>query len=81
MDEFQSAYHARHSTETALLNVQSDVLSFLDKEGPVIVMIVVDLSATFDTIDHEFLLSRLRDMYGIQDQVLGWVRSFLSERL
>ena len=55
MDGFQSAYRTKHSTETALLKVQSDVLSALDKEGSVVVMILLDLSAAFDTIDHEFL--------------------------
>ena len=42
---------------------------------------LLDLSAAFDTIDHAFLLSRLRDMYGINDQALAWVRSYLSDRL
>ena len=81
MDEFQSVYRTKHSTETALLKVQSDVLSALDKEGSIVVMIMLDLSAAFDTIDHEFLLSRLRDMFGIQDQALVWIRSYLSDRL
>ena len=44
-------------------------------------MIMLDLSAAFDTIDHEFLLSRLRDMYGIQDQTLAWIRTYLYDRL
>ena len=38
-------------------------------------------SAAFDMIDHVFLLSRLRDIFGIHDQVLAWVKSYLSNRL
>ena len=38
----------------------------LDKEGSVLVMIIFDWSAAFNTIDHGFLISRLRDMYGFR---------------
>ena len=61
----QSDYQAMHSTETTLLKVQNDILSTLDQEGCVIVLVMLDLSAAFDTIDHTFLLPRLREMYGI----------------
>ena len=81
MDGIQSAHRAKHSTEAALLKKQSDVLSVLDKEGSVVVMSTLDLSAVFDTIDHKILLSRLRDMYGIRDQAFAWIRSYLSDRL
>ena len=81
MDVLESAYRAKHSTETALLKVQSDILSSLDEEGSVVVLVLLDLSAAFDTIGHAFLLTRLRDMYGIHDQALAWVRSYLSDRL
>ena len=55
MDVLQFAYRAKHSTETALLKVQSDILPSFDEEGSVLVLL--DLSAVFDTIDHAFLLS------------------------
>ena len=55
-------------TLRGFLKMQSDVLSVLNKEGSVVVMIILDLSAGFDTIDCEFSLSRVRDIYGIQDQ-------------
>ena len=71
MDPLQSAYRVKHSTETALLKVQNYVLSSLDVEGSVVVLIMLDLSAAFDTIDHALLISRLRDMYGIHDQELA----------
>ena len=51
MNVMQSAYHSLHSTETALLKVQNDVLSALNKSSAV-VLLMLDLSAAFDIIDH-----------------------------
>ena len=78
MDVLQSAYRAMHLTETALLKVQNDILSALDQEGSVVVLVKLDLSAAFDTIDHAFLPSRLREMYRIHGQALAWIISYLS---
>ena len=52
MDPLQSAYEKDHSTETALLKVQNHLLMDIDK-GNVAVLILLDLSAAFDTIDHD----------------------------
>ena len=49
---FQSAYRQLHSTETALLRVQNDILQAVDSRGGAI-LVLFDLSAVFDTIDHE----------------------------
>ena len=54
MGSVQSAYRQYHSTETALLKVQTDLLSALDK-GYVAVLLMLDLPAAFDTIDHNIL--------------------------
>ena len=78
-DHFQSAYKAYHSTETALLKVQNDVLRTLDKQG-VTVLVLLDLSAAFDTIDHSVLLSRIQSLLGISGSVLEWFRSYLMAR-
>ena len=51
---FQSAYRQLHSTETALLRVQNDILQAVDSEGGAI-LVLLDLSAAFDTIDHQLL--------------------------
>ena len=55
---FQSAYRAGHSTETALLRIVSDILSSLDNNN-ISVLLLLDLSAAFDTNDHQIILSRL----------------------
>ncbi len=60
MDKFQSAYTDGHSTKTALLRVQNDILMELDK-GKVVMLVLLDLSAALDTIDHEILLKDCQD--------------------
>ena len=79
MDEVQSAYKIYHSTETALLKVQTDILTALDK-GSVAVLLMLDLSAAFDTIDHPILLTRLADTFGVRNDALKWFKSYLSDR-
>ena len=75
-DMYQSAYRKHHSTETALLCVTNDIKLAMDsKKGTILVMI--DLSSAFDTIDHSILLSRLELRYGITSVVLEWFRSYL----
>ena len=66
LDEtFQSAYKNFHSTtETALVRVQSDVLCAIDNNESVI-LLLLDLSAAFDTVDHSILLSRLHNRFGV----------------
>ena len=57
-ETFQSAYKTSHSTETALLRVKDDVLSELDK-GRAVILVLLDLSSAFDTIDHDILVERM----------------------
>ena len=59
----QSAYRLGHSTETALLKIQNDILSAMDNQR-VTLLVLLDLSAAFDTIDHQVLLNRLYVTYG-----------------
>ena len=76
----QSAYRERHYTETALLKLQSDILTALDS-GSRAVLLMLDLSAAFDTIDHGILLSRLNSLYSIRGDALYWFKSYLSNRV
>ena len=62
MDPLQSAYKKGHSTETALLKVQNDILIDIDNKH-VAMLVMLDLSAAFDTIDHRVLLNRLKYQY------------------
>ena len=54
MEKFQSAYKAHHCTETALLRVYNDVMFNMDR-GNDTLLVLLDLSAAFDTIDHQIL--------------------------
>ena len=74
----QSAYRSHHSTETALLKVLSDVLTAIDNK--VTLLALLDLSAAFDCVDHDILLSRLQSRFGLDGAALAWIRSFLSDR-
>jgi hypothetical protein len=76
---FQSSYKQFHSAETALLKIQSDILTALDDQKCVL-LIMLDLSAAFDTIDHPTLLNRLKSVLGISGKALKWFASYMSGR-
>ena len=63
----KSAYRKNHSTETAVLSVMKELLLFMDKRL-VSLVALLDLSATFDTIDHNILLSRLQSRMVLVEQ-------------
>ena len=66
---FQSACHTGHSTESTLLRVINDLLNSVD-EDKISVLLLWDLSAAFDTIDHQILLSSLETAFGIRSTAL-----------
>ena len=78
-ERFQSAYKSFHSTETALVKVHNDIVTAIDNQQQVI-LVLLDLSAAFDTIDHKILLSRLSTRFGIRGKVLRWFQSYLADR-
>ena len=77
--QFQSAYRKFHSCETAVTKIHNDLLIMMDKRSNV-VLLLLDLSAAFDTINHSFLLKRLKYMYGINGIAIEWLKSYLSNR-
>ena len=76
---FQSAYRSNHSTETAPIRVYNDIAPSIDNRRSVI-FVLLDLSATFDTVDHRLLCSRLSIRFGICDVALDWIYFYLSDR-
>ena len=78
-ETFQSAYKNFHSTETALVRVQNDILCAIDNNESVI-LLLLDLSAAFDTVDHSILLSRLHDRFGVNGTATAWFESYLTSR-
>ena len=79
VDNMQSAYRPHHSTETALLRVYNDLLTAVD-EGKCAFLVLLDLSAAFDTVDHTILLSFLEHHFGLSGSVLDLVQSYLVGR-
>uniref|UniRef100_A0A3B3Y8S9 Reverse transcriptase domain-containing protein n=1 Tax=Poecilia mexicana TaxID=48701 RepID=A0A3B3Y8S9_9TELE len=79
LEVFQSGFKTLHSTESALIRVFNDILLACDS-GNHVVLILLDLTAAFDTVDHDILISRLHHVVGIGGTVLKWFRSYLEER-
>ncbi len=76
-ETFQSGFRKHHSTESALLRVLKDILLSIDT-GNSVVLLLLDLSAVFDTVDHSILISCLEHCVGIGGSVLKWFRSFVN---
>jgi hypothetical protein len=76
---YQSAYKKFHSTETALLRVHSDIVQALDGKKCVL-LVLLDLSAAFDTIDHSILLERLKSHIGLSGKAFAWFKSYIHGR-
>ena len=64
MDPMQSACRNGQCTETALLRVHNDITSAVDK-GNGVILVPLDLSAVFDTVDHSVLLNFLTEHVGV----------------
>ena len=75
----QSGYKSRHSTETLLVRVVNDLL-IASTESKATVVLLLDLSAAFDTVDHCKLLNILRNELGITGTAWKWFSSFLTGR-
>ena len=78
-EPLQSAYKIFHSTETALLTVTNDIMLSLDK-GENVFLVLLNLSAAFDTVNHTLLLARLQKSFGIRGLYCnGSILIFLKE--
>lgn len=77
--DYQSGYRANHSCETATLAIYNDLLCLTDRQSKV-VLLLLDLSAAFDTVHHELLLNKLNRNFGVHGNVLKWFKSYLSDR-
>ena len=67
--DYQSVYREDYSCETAVLGVSNDILWAMKKQS-IISLVTIELSAAFDTVDHDTLLHILNAKYGIEDTAL-----------
>src|SRR2546426_5920036 len=79
LNQLQSAYKKHHSTETALLKILDDLYRIIEDRRSS-VLVGLDLSAAFDTIEHDILIERLRTVFGVTGFALRWVETYLKER-
>ena len=71
IEPHQSAYQPCHGTKTALLKVKSDLITAIENQE-IACLVLLDLSAAFDTVNTGILLQRLTNQFGITGTVKTW---------
>ena len=79
LDVQQSAYRAGHSTETCLIKTFNDILLQLNSNKKQLIF-GLDLSAAFDTIDHDIFGWVLENRFNIRGKCKSWIMSYISKR-
>ena len=79
MPDYQSAYRPNHSCKTSLIKISNDILWSIVHQK-LTLLICMDLSAAFDTVDHDILLGLLHNKFGIAGIVLKWCEDYLRDR-
>ena len=77
-DPKQSAYRKNHSTTTALLKITDDIYNALD-DGELTLLVLLDYSKAFDTINHRILFAKLKAL-GFTFEAVSWVVGYLTDR-
>jgi hypothetical protein len=79
LDPLQSGFRSGHSTTTALLCITDDIYKFLD-EGMFVILVLLDFSKAFDTVNHELLCCKLANLFGFSSSAVNYIKSYLSMR-
>ena len=74
----QSAYRPYYSTETAVTAVHDEIIKAIDAGN--VCAVVLDLSAAFDTVDHQILLHIMNRRFVVAGRALDWCQSYLCQR-
>ena len=74
--DYQSAYCANYSCETALLKIKNDILWAMERQD-ITALIAIDLSVAFNTVDHNIIIEVLHRRFGVTDTALEWFASYL----
>ena len=76
--KFQSGFRGRFSTDTCFIHL-TDFIKFEMDKGHLSGMVLLDLQKAFDTVDHGILFMKMEAL-GLSQDVIGWFRSYLSDR-
>ncbi len=79
MDNFQSGFRSHDNTEATLIKMINSIC-FNSDSGKMSMLVLLYLSAAFDTFDHNILLERLENCVRFSGMVLKWFRSYLEGR-
>ena len=79
LPSYQNAYRKFHSTETAIVKLFNDILWSMERQE-ITSLITIDLSAAFDTVNHDTLLLVLNKCFGFKEAALSWFESYLRPR-
>ena len=79
-EPYQSAYKPNHSVDMAFVCVQNDILLVMDNQN-VVIMVLLDLSAAFDTVDYKVMMHKFSPDLGVVQNALDWFKSYLSDRV
>ena len=76
IQDYQSAYHTNYSCEKALLKIMNNIL-WATERPDITALIAIDLSAAFNTVDHNILIEVLHRRYEVKYTALEWFASYL----
>ena len=75
----QLAYRQFHGCKTALIKIVNDILWAMEHKN-ITILVIINLSAAFGTVDHKVLLEVLQKCFGVEGRALDWFQSYLSSR-
>ena len=79
LPDYQSAYRKFHSCKTILIKLFNHLFWAMEKQE-VTAMTILDLSAAFDTVNHDLLLEDLNKRFGVKRRALKWYEQYLKPR-
>ncbi len=80
LSKFQSGFQPKHLTLSALIQMCDDLLKNMDN-GEINCVVFLDVRKAFDSINHEILIDKMRNLFGIIGIQLKWFESYLNNRV